>query len=164
MPFQIEVRPYGDDDVVRMVGEVQDEYVLLYGTPDNAALERGEFEPPGGLFLVGLLDGEPVATGGWRRRADVGRPPAAEIKRMYVSARARRRGLAKLVLAEIERTATAAGIERLVLNTGTEQPEAIDMYRSCGYEPIPAFGYYADYCGAVFLGKRLSMRGSVSRG
>ncbi len=152
MSWTIEVRDYGDPDVVRLVAEVQQEYVLRYGGPDAAVVDPGEFAPPSGLFLVGLLDGEPVAMGGWRRRA-VG---VAEIKRMYVVESARRRGLSRLMLAELERSAAADGIAELVLNTGTEQPEAVRLYESSGYETVPGFGHYAGMPRSLFYGKRLS--------
>jgi GNAT superfamily N-acetyltransferase len=149
--FGIEARPYGDPDVARMVEQVQAEYVARYGGPDAAAVDPGEFDPPGGLFLVGLLDGVPVATGGWRRLSD-GR---AEIKRMYVMPTARRRGLAARMLAELENSAAAAGVTEMVLNTGPAQPEAVALYRKSGYEPVPAFGHYACHRQALFFGKRL---------
>jgi GNAT superfamily N-acetyltransferase len=149
--FAIESRPYGDADVTRMVAEVQAEYVIRYGGPDAAPVEPGEFEPPNGLFLVGLLNGIPVATGGWRRQGT----GAAEIKRMYVAATARRRGLARVVLAELERRATDAGITRLLLGTGSRQPEAVALYEQSGYLPVPGFGRYAGEEGALFFGKTL---------
>jgi len=31
-----------------------------------AVVDRGEFAPPAGVFLVGYVDAEPVATGGYR--------------------------------------------------------------------------------------------------
>ena len=46
-------------------------------------------------------------------------------------------------LAELERTAVAAGRKRMVLETGAKQPEAIALYRSSGYEDMPGFGVYA---------------------
>src|SRR3954465_5500107 len=103
-----------------MVGEVRAEYVELYGGPDAAEVDPAEFAPPAGRFLVGLLDGEPAAMGGWRRLSD----PDAEIKRMYVSPRARRRGLGRRILAEVERSAAAAGFDRLPLNTPAGAPGA----------------------------------------
>ena len=36
-----------------------------------------------------------------------------------------------------------AGSSALVLETGTAQPEAIELYLSAGYEPVERFGYYA---------------------
>lgn len=151
MQFVIEPRSYDDPDVARMVAEVQAEYVQRYGGPDAAPVEPAQFAPPTGVFLVGLLDGVPVATGAWRRLPD-GR---AEIKRMYVSAAARRTGLARRMLAELERTAAQAGIQDVVLNTGPSQPEAVALYRSSGYEPVPGFGHYACHPHAMFFGKRL---------
>jgi GNAT superfamily N-acetyltransferase len=149
--FRIEPRAYDDPDVVRLVAAVQAEYVARYGGPDAAAVEPGEFAPPAGLFLVGILDGEPVVTGGWRRIDD----GTVEVKRMYVLDAARRRGLARLMLAELEATALAAGAQRVELNTGNQQPEAIALYESSGYLPTEGFGHYACTPGAVFYGKTL---------
>jgi len=151
--FEIEVRPYADPAVARMVEEVQAEYVELYGGPDAAAVDPTEFSPPHGLFLVGLVDGAPVAMGGWRRLDE----DAAEIKRMYVIGTVRRRGYSRLLLAELERTAAAAGLTRLVLNTGPEQPAAIALYQAVGYQPVDAFGHYACHPGALFFGKQLTV-------
>ena len=166
--FVIEPRAYTDADVARLVAEVQQEYVQRYGGPDSAAVDPREFEPPEGLFLVGLLAGVPVATGGWRRLDAPGYDPAsdAEIKRMYVSARARRRGLARLMLAELERSAALAGLERLVLNTGPQQPEAVALYTGAGYDVVPGFGYYVRYPDALFYGKKLAVTDGepISRG
>ena len=154
MPLRFEARSYEDADVRRLVAEVQAEYVTRYGGPDEAAVDPADFSSPTGLFLVGLDGGEPLVTGGWRR-LDGTLDGAAEIKRMYVVAAARRRGLARLMLAELERTAAAAGVRSVVLNTGEQQPEAIALYESSGYERIPGFGHYACTDGAIFFGKEL---------
>jgi GNAT superfamily N-acetyltransferase len=149
--FVIEARAYDDPVVARMVEQVQAEYVARYGGPDAAAVDPDEFRPPDGLFLVGLLDGVPVATGGWRRLDDA----VAEIKRMYVAPSARRRGLARRMLAELEQTIAEAGIPRAVLNTGPSQPEAIALYEQTGYLPVTPFGHYACHPHALFYGKAL---------
>lgn len=154
MELTIEARTYADPDVVRMVAEVQAEYVVRYGGPDAAAVDPDEFAPPAGLFLVGFLDGRGVAMGGWRRLE--GADGDAEIKRMYVSADVRRRGFSRLMLAELERTAAAAGVRRLVLNTGPEQPEAVALYEVSGYRPSGRFGHYADHEFAIFYEKVLN--------
>jgi GNAT superfamily N-acetyltransferase len=160
--FRLEARPYEDAQVQALVAAVQAEYVARYGGPDEAAVEPGEFDPPDGLFLVGYLDGVAVATGGWRRLAVDGTDSAdgtdstadtVEIKRMFVLDSARRRGLARRVLAELEATAAGAGARRVVLNTGELQPEAIALYGSSGYARIDGFGHYACHEGALFFGK-----------
>lgn len=66
------------------------------------------------------------------------------MKRVYVVPDARGRGLARRMLAEVERTAASAGRTRMVLETGLRQPEAIGLYQSAGYHPIAPFGAYRD--------------------
>ncbi|SFK84249.1 Acetyltransferase (GNAT) family protein [Amycolatopsis sacchari] len=150
--------PFDAPDAVKLTEEVQQEYVVRYGGPDETAVDPAEFAPPRGLFLVGYLDGAPVACGGWRTHEEP--PPGllpgdAEFKRMYVVKSLRGNGLARAVLAELERTAAAAGHRRAVLETGQKQPEAIALYRSSGYEEIPKFGYYRDDELSLCLGKAL---------
>ncbi|MDP9093311.1 MAG: GNAT family N-acetyltransferase [Actinomycetota bacterium] len=155
MEFRVEARSYADPVVAQLVAAVQAEYLTRYGGLDEAAVVPGEFDPPGGLFLLGLLDGEAVATGGWRRINRGQGGAAVEIKRMFVVAAARRRGLARLILAELEATARAAGADQVVLNTGNQQPEAIALYESSGYSPVDGFGHYASHPGALFYGKAI---------
>jgi GNAT superfamily N-acetyltransferase len=104
------------------------------------------FEPPAGSFFVGYVDDEPVATGAWRRSpvSALGTSETAEVKRMYVATGARGRGLARVMLAHLEADAAAYGVEAIVLETGLRQPEAISLYESSGYTPIPPFGFYQD--------------------
>jgi GNAT superfamily N-acetyltransferase len=97
-----------------------------------------------------LDDGVPIGMGGWRRYGNDG---VGELKRMYVRESARGRGVARLLLAHLERTAAEAGIRRLVLETGVAQPEAIALYRSSGYTDVEPFGHYVGYADSVHLGK-----------
>ena len=141
-----------DDPVVKdLIELIQGEYVVRYGGPDDAPIDAEEFAPPRGLFLLATLDGEPAGCGGWRDLGD-GR---AELKRMFTVAAFRNRGVARTLLAELERTAAAAGIRDMVLETGAVQPEAIALYRSTGYDPIDGFGYYAGAPLSRAFGKRL---------
>jgi GNAT superfamily N-acetyltransferase len=139
---------YETPDAATLIEEVQQEYVRRYGGRDESLVDPAEFAPPSGLFLVGYLDGEGVACGGWRSHGT-----DAELKRMYVRQNARRGGLAKEMLAELERTAAAAGHRRMILETGSRQPEAVALYRAAGYEDIPAFGFYADAPLSIHLAK-----------
>jgi GNAT superfamily N-acetyltransferase len=141
---------YDHPDAAMLIEEVQQEYVHRYGGRDRAPVDPSEFTPPGGLFLVGYLDGEGVACGGWRSHGS-----DAELKRMYVRSNARRGGLAREMLAELERTAAAAGHHRMILETGSKQPEAVALYRAAGYADVPAFGYYADAPLSIHLAKPL---------
>lgn len=137
---------YGHPDALLLVEEVQAEYVRRYGGPDRTPLDPLMFEPPEGSFFVGYLEGRPVATGAWRRSEVValGSSRTAEVKRMYVAQDARGLGLARRMLAHLEADAAAYGAEVLVLETGLAQPEAIALYESSGYQPVPGFGFYKD--------------------
>jgi len=165
MSMRIVAVAFTHPDTQRLVADVQAEYVRLYGSEDSTPLDTGVFDPPQGAFFVGYVDGEPVAMGGWRLRSDVqalGADRSAEVKRMYVAPAARRRGLARAVLAHLEETAAQAGAEVMVLETGTEQPEAIAMYERAGYRRVESFGYYAWSPKSRCYGKRLEPDSPVS--
>ncbi|HEX4704179.1 MAG TPA: GNAT family N-acetyltransferase [Pseudonocardiaceae bacterium] len=150
---------YQDPDAAKLITEVQQEYVRRYGGEDDTPVDPADFEPPLGLFLVGYLDGVAVVCGGWRAH-DATEPHFAdgdaEVKRMYVAPSARRRGFARAVLRELERTAARRGRRRMILETGTAQPEAIALYTSAGYADVPKFGVYRDYPNCRCYGKTLA--------
>ncbi len=155
----LDLRPVGylHPDAVALVARVQEEYVARYGSPDESPVDPALFDPPEGLFLVGYDDGRPVATGAWRVspvRA-LGAESGVEVKRMYVVPEARGRGHARAVLAELERSAVAAGHDLAVLETGLLQPEAIALYASEGSVEVPGFGHYAGSELSRAFGKRL---------
>ncbi len=145
-------------DALTLVAEVQAEYTVRYGGPDETPLDPTMFDEPSGAFFVAYTEGVPVAMGGWRFRVDVaafGRVRSAEIKRMYVVPRLRRAGWARQVLATLEATARDAGADLMVLETGIEQPEAIALYVSEGYTPVEGFGYYKWSRKSRYFGKPL---------
>ena len=90
MGLEIRAVGFADPDTQRLVAEVQAEYVARYGSPDEAPLETGHFDPPLGAFFLGYEDGVPVAMGGWRTRLDV-RPFGGEIYHRRESRRSRTR-------------------------------------------------------------------------
>ena len=111
--------------------------------------DTADFEPPNGVYLIAYDAADlPVATGGWRSQDENGEGNEdgdAELKRMFVVEAMRGRGLARRMLAALEDDARAAGRLRMVLETGTKQPEAIALYTSSGYAPCTKFGYYRHY-------------------
>jgi GNAT superfamily N-acetyltransferase len=138
---------YDHPDARKLNDAVQLEYAERYQSEgDLTPLDAAMFQPPHGLYLLAYDDeGNPVATGGWRTQDENEEGYAdgdAEIKRMYVVSEARGRGLARRILAMLEEDARAAGRIRMVLETGTAQPEAMALYASSGYEPVPKVGLY----------------------
>lgn len=133
------VTPFDAPESRLLIGEVQAEYVERYGGPDETPVDPAEFAPPHGIFVVGWDICELVACGGVRITA----PGVAELKRMYVRASARRRGIARTLLGRLEDEARGLGAGLLRLETGSRQPEAIALYESAGYAATEPFGHYA---------------------
>ena len=159
--LELQPRAYDHPDATLLIAEAQDFYVALYGGPDETPFSVEEFTAPRGRFLVGYLDGEPVATGGWRF-SDAGVPAAArrpaEIKRMFVRTSVRHRGFARRMLHALEADAAAAGADWMILETAHPQRAAVALYRSSGYIEIESFGYYAGSDDALNLGRKLDPR------
>ena len=103
-------------------------------------------------------DGAAVACGALR----VVDPDTVEIKRMFVRGEARGTGLGRRILAALEAEAAALGAARVVLETGDKQHEAIGLYESAGYRPIPCFGAYADSAISLCYGREVQRTGSTS--
>ena len=138
MPEEITVRAEAADSLIaaRLVDAMVTEMEQLYSLPTGTGLGTGaapaDFAPPGGAFLVIYADGKPVAGGGIKRDED----GVAEIKRMYVAPAARRQGLGRRLLEELEEKARELGYVRIRLDTGNRQPHAQAMYERAGYHPI----------------------------
>jgi len=136
-----------------LVAALNSELLDRYEGFDGSGGEQvaADFEPPGGAFVVGWDGEEPVACGGVIRYDET----TAEIRRMYVAPPARGRGLSRAVLEALENEARQLGYEFVRLETGDRQPEAIKLYASSGFEPIPRYGPFADDPRSVCFEKRL---------
>ncbi|MER8220567.1 GNAT family N-acetyltransferase [Streptomyces sp. NPDC094143] len=128
--------PVSDRRVRPLLRELGHEYATRYGRDAHTEISRypdEEFTPPhGGLLLLLLEHGNPVAGGAFRRYDAT----TAELKRIWTHSAHRRRGLARRVLDELEHEAAARGYRRLYLTTGPRQPEARGLYLATGYTPL----------------------------
>jgi putative acetyltransferase len=88
--------------------------------------------------VIACLNNEPVGCGCFKPYD----ANAVEIKRMYVQAAHRGKGISKTILAELESWAKELGYKATVLETGTRQVEGIALYTKAGYKPIPKYGPY----------------------
>ncbi|MEY9836447.1 GNAT family N-acetyltransferase [Streptacidiphilus sp. EB103A] len=135
-----EVRPavLADPLVQPLLSELEYEYTTHYPSLAGASKELArypaeEFEPDhGGLLLLLLQDGEPVAGGAYRRYDE----RTAELKRIWTHSAHRRQGLARRIVHELEQAAAAAGYQQVYLTTGPRQPEARGLYLVTGYTAL----------------------------
>jgi GNAT superfamily N-acetyltransferase len=132
-----EVRPYAvtDPEAAPLLAELADEYFTRYGNTTEMTKYPPEVfaTPAGGTLLLVREDGASVAGGAFRRHD----AQTAELKRMWTHSAHRRRGLARLVLGELEAEAKRRGYRRMFLTTGPKQPEAAALYTAAGYRSLP---------------------------
>lgn len=111
----------------------------------------GHYLEPGGEFLVGVLDGDVLATAayeplaGWMAEQF---PPqgqdgetqcgesTVELSRMRVNPDHWGRGFGTRIYAELERRARSDGHRTFVLNTGVENERAREFYEARGFDHV----------------------------
>lgn len=107
--------------------------------------------------VVAYYDSKAMACGGLKQYSS----EAVEIKRMYTAPDGRRKGLASLVLKELEAWALELDYKKCVLETGKRQPEAIALYHKNGYKPITNYGPYSEMENSVCFEKVIFYNSSL---
>ncbi len=82
-------------------------------------------------------------------------PTVMEVKRMFVPLELRGKGIAGEILKELEIWAMELGNRKCILETGIKQPEAISLYKKCGYKFMDNYGQYAGVENSVCFEKLL---------
>ena len=110
-----------------------------------------QFNKIGGLknVVVAYENENPVGCGAFKIHEN----DIVEIKRMYVSLIGRRKGIASKVLTELENWAKELNFKKCILETGKQQPEAIELYKNCGYTITTNFGFYENVDNSVCFEK-----------
>lgn len=152
------IRSAAFDELVPLSEELDVDLDRRYGGGEPVHFERSEFDPPEGRLLAAVApedaDGLTLLGCAGVRRLP-GFDGVAELKRMYVRPTARGRGVARALLAACEQAAAELGYRQLWLETGLRQPEAVALYTSAGYAPVPRFGQFRDEADSVYLGRPL---------
>jgi GNAT superfamily N-acetyltransferase len=113
----------------------------------------GKYAPPTGeLMLAYSPDGDALGCVAVRPLAE---SAVCEMKRLYVRPAARGLGIGRALVAAIIGAAETIGYTQMKLDTLASMPEAIALYKCCGFLEIPAY-YHNPVSGTVYLGKRLS--------
>ena len=129
----------GSADAMGLIRALDAELQRRYPGAVIHSIHPATFAASGAIFFVAYADNRPVACGALRPAGDGN----YEIKRMFVLATARRHGHARAILSVLEQRARELDAPLLLLETGDAQPEAISLYESAGYRPVPCFGPYA---------------------
>ena len=128
-----------------------DAYLKICDGPDHTFYDQ--FNKINGLkhVVIAYNNKVPVACGAFK----IHEGDFVEIKRMYVSPEGRRKGLASKVLSDLENWASELNFKKCILETGKQQPEAIELYKKCGYIITANFGFYENVENSVCFEKLL---------
>jgi GNAT superfamily N-acetyltransferase len=91
--------------------------------------------PPEGAILLARLDGAPAGCGMLARFAD----GVCEMKRLFVGASARGRGVGRALCEALVETARRAGYRTMRLDTGPLHHEALALYETMGFAVRPSY-------------------------
>jgi DNA-binding MarR family transcriptional regulator/GNAT superfamily N-acetyltransferase len=117
------------------VAELNRRSDIPFDPSNGSTAEPHEVRPPAGAFLVAYLNGDAIGCGAVKHRS--GGP--SDIKRMWVAESARGLGIGRRLLRELEQLARDSGARVVQLETNAALAEAISLYRSAGYDEVPAF-------------------------
>ncbi|MEO0914263.1 MAG: GNAT family N-acetyltransferase [Pseudomonadota bacterium] len=137
-------------DTLAMIAESEAELAGIYPPEVRFAFSPDELRGAGVIMLVAHRGATPVGCGGLAPCAGYG-----ELKRIFVTQSARGTGVVQAILAGLEAEASALGLHRIKLETGTRSPEAIRAYEKCGYRRRGPFGPYVENGSSVFMEKAL---------
>jgi putative acetyltransferase len=153
LSLSIAAEPFDSQDAQRLIAALDADLAELYPPEQRFGpnLKAQHLEAGRGTFLVARDDGRAVGCGAVRL-IDA---QTAEVKRMYVEPDQRGRGVGRAILASLEAAARRLRARRLVLETGTQSPEALALYRGAGFVDVPCWGEYATSPTSVCLEKKL---------
>lgn len=103
------------------------------------------------VFIIAYLNDVPIGCSAIRALDD----NETELKRFFVEEAYRNKGIAKLLLDELEMRARNLHFKVIKLEAGEPQPEALRFYRKHGYYPIERFGEYVNSESSVCYEKKL---------
>lgn len=131
------VKTNSDNPDFKKLSALFDEYLV-----DIDGDERDFFAFYNNVVLENVLvvyeNEEVVGCGGFKKYDDT----TAEIKRMFVHPDHRNKGIARLILNELETWAKENGFTSYILETSPKLTSAIALYEKSDYHLIPNYGQY----------------------
>lgn len=127
-------------EILAMIAELDALMHALYPIESAHLTDPATLADANNRFFAAAVNGEFLGCGGILV-TDKG---YGEVKRIFVSPRARGLGLARAVMERLEHEARALGLSRLKLETGIHQPEALALFERQGYTECARFGDYPE--------------------
>lgn len=140
------------DDVAALIRQSDVLMSALYPAVSNHLVDIEQLAQPHVHFFVARENGRALGCGAFV----LGDSGQAEMKRVFVDPTARGKGIARAIMAALEREAASHGVTLMQLETGIRQPEAIALYRRFGYAERAPFGSYQPDPLSLFMEKQLA--------
>lgn len=138
-------------DFIKLVKELDIDLGIYYKEEESFYGELNNIDKIKHTIVAYNDNNEPIACGGIKEYS----LKEIEIKRMYVQPTYRGKGIASIVLNELENWSNELNYEKCILETLKEKPYAIAFYVKNEYKEIPNFGEYVKAKNSVCFEKKL---------
>ena len=135
--IRIERTTSNSPDFISLTQQLDKELKLIYGESQE---EFDQYNVINDLrtVVVTYLQDQPVGCGCFKPFDE----KSVEVKRMYVDPTIRGKGVGAMILTELENWARELNYSSIILETGTEQPDAVGLYEKMGFRVISNFEPY----------------------
>ncbi len=137
MTFSIKRTNSTDPDFVELVRHLDAELSRINGSDDAFYAQFNKIDKINHVVLIYDND-RPIACGAIKQFSNT----AMEVKRMFTLPNYRGKGMASMLLKELEKWAKELDYKKCVLETSARQPDALALYRKNGYQVISNYGQY----------------------
>ena len=124
----------------------------VFAPDENFTLDPAQLAVPAIRFFVARSGAAPVGCVALMNCGDFG-----EVKRLFVAPAGRGLGVARALMAALERDAMAQGLVQVLLETSDRLVPAVTLYGSLGYRVRGRFGDYEDHPASLFMGKEVGV-------
>ena len=101
--------------------------------------------------VVAYLENQPIGCGAFKEFNQ----NSVEIKRMFILPQSRGKGIATLILKELENWAIQSGYSSCILETGIRQTEAVILYKKNLYSITSNYGQYEGLENSICFEKKI---------
>jgi putative acetyltransferase len=155
-PAGVDIRRLDPQDAATaaLLAQSDAHVAALYPPESNHMENAASLSQPNVHFIGAFRGNELLGCGAVKIMSDA-EHTYGEIKRVFVPAAERGRGIARILMSRLEAHLLARGVTLVRLETGISQPEALRLYQRLGYQRRGPFGQYGPDPWSVFMEKRL---------
>lgn len=142
---------YSDSDFIKLVTLLDEDLRVRDGEEDHEFYHQFNSISSINHCIVAFENNVPIGCGAIKPFDNL----TMEVKRMFIIREHRGKGIAANILTELESWAQELGVSKCILETGYNQPEAIALYKKCGYEIFENYGQYRGVKNSICFKKTL---------